>query len=208
MTQNTLVYHWIAQYSDGMSLPQYDPNTFRENAFGDIDLNKVIKFGLYPFSKNLAIGVRRTGQSVVSVPILPIYEVNLDKNKRLIHYRDVYISQESYHLCNKCNKEFTYDTTIQKIDSKYSSPICPNCGAHDLFVCKNKACGKVHKRFEDAKFGMCECGSHLKRIRITSKQHFREMRWVDYYLGSQTTVNGTNIKFLMKISEKGDCEIL
>lgn len=206
MTQTPLVYFWIAHYSDGNALPQYDPNTFRENSFKDIQHDKLIKFGLYPFNRDLASGVRNTGQAVINIPILPIYEVNLNSDKRLIYYRDVFISQEEYHFCKKCNKEFRYGSDSPKIESNYSSPICPNCGAHDIFVCKR--CKQEYKRFEDAKFGMCECGSHLKRQRVTSGQYNREKRWIEYYLGTQQLVNGTNIKNLLKISERGDCEVI
>ena len=206
MTQNTLVYFWIAHYSDGTSLPQFNPIDYHEYSFNDIEQDKLVKFGLYPFSKDLAMGVRKTGQSVVSIPILPIYEVNLNDDKRIIHYRDVFISQEEYHFCNNCRKEFKYNKK-NKIESKYSSPICPHCDSHDLFICKN--CGHIHKRFEDAKFGMCnKCGAHLKRKRITSGQHHREKRWIEYYLGTQQIVNGSNVKFLLKISENGDCIII
>jgi len=208
MTQRPLVYYWIAQYSNGTALPQYDPYTFRENSFGEIQQDKLIKFGLYPFPRNLVDGIRKkNNDSVVSIPFLPIYEINLNKNKRLIHYRDVFISQETYHRCGKCNKEFSYSPkTSKSLDSVLSSPICPHCGAHDLYICKS--CKKIYQRFEDAKRGMCECGSHLNKEVVTSRQYNKERRWIYYYLGYQTLINGINHKVLMRIQENGDSLIL
>jgi len=204
MTQNRpLVYYWIAQYDDGTCLPQYNPITYLENRFSDIEQDKLIKFGLYPFDKELAEGITKKGiDPVVSIPFLPKYEINLDNDRRLIHYRDVFISHEEYHLCRKCGKEFEFSSTSPKTNSKYSSPICPNCNSHDLFICKS--CGKEYQRFEDAKFGMCDCKGHLKRERFTSGQYSREKRWIEYFLGYQTKVKGNNYKTLLKIDERGD----
>ena len=205
--QHPLVYFWIAHYSNGMSLPQYDLNEFTENSFNLIEQDKLIKFGLYPFPRDLAEGIRKTEQTVVSIPFLPSYEVNLNNNKRIIYYRDIFISQEEYHLCRKCNKEFTFDKTTPMIESKYSSPICPNCGAHDIFVCKS--CKHIHEKFEDSKFGMCnKCSAHLDRLKLTSGQFHREKRWIVYFLGTQELINGTNVKSLLRISENGDCEVI
>jgi len=207
MTNRPLVYFWKAYLVDGSIIPQFDSNTYSENAFSVLEQDKLVKFGLYPFDKKLAKGLRDGGEEVVSIPFLSEYEINLDNDKRLIYYRDVFISQEEYHLCKKCKKEFKFNSKDSNvIESKYQSPICPNCSSHDLFICK--ACGKEYKRFEDAPYGMCQCGSHLRRERITSGQYNREKRWINYILGYQILIGGINHKMLMCISENGNSKIL
>ena len=47
-----LKYFWIAEYKDS-ALPQFDPETGKENLFKEIDQSKLIRFGLYPFSIKL-----------------------------------------------------------------------------------------------------------------------------------------------------------
>ena len=208
MIQNRpLVYLWIARYNDGTELYQFDKTTFKENAFGDIDQAKLVKFGLYSIPKDMEAGIKKAGNPVVSIPFLPTYEINLTGNRRVIYYRDVFISQEEYHSCLKCNREFLYGANSPKISSKYPSPICPNCGAHDLFICKS--CGHEAERFEKTSNGLCsKCQSHMDRVKITSNQYSREKRWNHYILGAQETVNGKNFKFMMRIKESGDCEVV
>jgi hypothetical protein len=53
MSQATLAMFWIAEYSDGMALPQFDPSTGAENLFKEIDFTKLCRFGWYPFTENL-----------------------------------------------------------------------------------------------------------------------------------------------------------
>jgi len=215
MSNRPLVYHWIAYYDDGIKLPQYNEECM-ENRFIDIDQERLVKFGLYPFSKELAKGVRKIGDDVVSIEILPSYEIELNKDKRLIYYRDVFISQEEFHICKKCKKEFKY-TGIQKHlvkkgVGKYKDeyvPICPHCGAHDYYECKK--CQRRFETFDDASQGMCpDCGrehGYLKRIVLTSGSYGREKKWIEYYLGYQILVKGINHKVIFKIKENGDCFI-
>ena len=155
MSTRPLVYFWVAHYNDGTMLYQYDPLDYSENSFSEIDQSKLIKFSLHPFDSEFADSINkdRGRTEVMPLPLLPSYSLKLDNHRRLIYYRDVFISQEEYHLCRNCNREFYFHSQSQTIDSKYPSPICPFCGAHDIFVCKS--CGKVYERFEDAPFHMC-----------------------------------------------------
>jgi hypothetical protein len=62
-----LVYFWIAEYTDGSALPQFDPETGRENSFAEIDHKKLHCFGWYPFSPKLAQKIL-TAEKTVVVP--------------------------------------------------------------------------------------------------------------------------------------------
>jgi len=219
MSDRPLVYQWIAHYNDGTSYPQFDTESYEENSFIKIDKDKLIKFGIYPFKKDFAYKVSKK-QSVVSLGFLPIYEINIENEERLIHYRQVFISQETFHICQKCKKEFKFSYAhsfkIKLKDSKLGikmdevCPVCPHCGAKDYYKCNS--CGKVLETFNESSFGMCpDCDrskGYLERKNITSGSHSREKRWIDYYLGKQSTIQGRNVKFILKIKENGDCEVL
>lgn len=205
MSNRALVYMWRAEYQDGTHLCQYDEETFKANKFTDINQNNISKFVMYPFSSYMENGLNSNRVKVKSIPFLPVYTLNLDKNKRLIYYRDNFISHEDYHRCSQCNKEFKFNLkSIFK--SKYPSPICPHCGAHDYFYC-NK-CG-IKYSFEDSNRGLCPtCKGHLNQIKLTSRGYSREKRWIEYILGWQITVNGRNVKSLLRVSETGDAIII
>ena len=208
MTQTRpLVYFWIAEYNDQKKLYQFDPITYKPSKFTDIDQNRLVKFGIYPIPKDMEEGIKDAGTPVVAIPFLPKYEINLTENRRLIYFRDNFISHEEFHLCKSCSKEFKYGLDSPKMKSKYPSPICPHCGSHDLFICKS--CKHESDRFEDTSKGLCpKCKSHMDRVKITSEQHSREKRWIDYILGAQETINGKNTQFKLRIKESGDCEVV
>jgi len=201
-----LVYHYIAWYNDGSKLEQYGKDLgYHGRKFTDIDNDKLIKFGLYPFDAELAEKVNDAGTPVRSIPFLPSYEIEFNKNKRLIYHRQCYISQQEYHICDSCKKEFSYGSNIKTLKSKYSSPICPHCGAYDDFYCS--VCGKSYI-FEQTSHGLCpKCKGHLKRRKNTSRQYSREKRWNEYVIGYQQLVNGTNVQCLLTINETGSCKV-
>jgi len=216
-----LVYQWIAHYNDGTGYPQFDTKTGKENSFLDIDKDRLIKFGLYHIKKEQADIINKSGNnSVVSLEFLPTYEIKLKDYERVIYYRDVFISQEAFHRCRTCNKEFHYDGILRHVlkekDLKLgikraeTCPICPHCGSHDYFKCRN--CGKIFNTYNEADYGMCQdCGrlnGYLERIVLTSGSLSRERRWIEYYIGKQSTIQGTNIKTILKIKENGNCTIL
>lgn len=93
-----LKYFWIAEYNDKTALPQFDPETGKENLFKDIDQSKLVRFGWYPFPEELTKKV--TGS--ISNPFLPKYVINLNKDDILIARRRTYIQlrghQESRYI--------------------------------------------------------------------------------------------------------------
>jgi hypothetical protein len=82
-----LVYFWIAEYTDGSALPQFDPETGRENKFSEVDQQKLERFGWHPFSVELAQKILETEKTVV-VPTRNLsYMVTVEKGEKLVAYR-------------------------------------------------------------------------------------------------------------------------
>jgi hypothetical protein len=82
-----LVYFWIAEYTDGSALPQFDPETGRENKFSEVDQRKLRRFGWYPFSLKLAQQILKDRKEGVIPTRNPSYAVTLEKGDRLVAYR-------------------------------------------------------------------------------------------------------------------------
>jgi hypothetical protein len=82
-----LVYFWIAEYTDGSALPQFDPETGKENKFSEIDHQKLYRFGWYPFSPKLAQKILETEKIVVIPTTNQSYNVTLEKDDKLVAYR-------------------------------------------------------------------------------------------------------------------------
>ncbi len=82
-----LVYFWIAEYTDGSALPQFDPETGRENRFSEVDQQKLKRFGWYPFTTELAQKILKA-EKLVAIPTrnLP-YAVRLENGEKLVAYR-------------------------------------------------------------------------------------------------------------------------
>jgi len=54
MDNRPLTYFWVAEYSDGSALPQFDPKTGKENLFSRVDHTRLVRFGWYPFTPEMA----------------------------------------------------------------------------------------------------------------------------------------------------------
>ena len=63
-----IVYMWVAEYRDGLALPQFDPDTGRENPFSSIDQSRLCKFGWYPFSVNMMGKILGGEEAIVALP--------------------------------------------------------------------------------------------------------------------------------------------
>jgi hypothetical protein len=82
-----LVYFWVAEYTDGSALPQFDPETGRENRFSEVDQLKLRRFGWHPFSLKLAQKILKTEQTVVVPTRNPSYTVTVEEDDKLVAYR-------------------------------------------------------------------------------------------------------------------------
>ena len=76
-----LVYFWIAEYNDGIALPQFDPESGRENGFADVDHSKLKHFGWYPFTPELE---KKISEASVSHVFLEYVMVSFDGFSRII----------------------------------------------------------------------------------------------------------------------------
>lgn len=80
-------YFWIAEYKNGFALPQFDPNTGKENLFKEIDQSKLIRFGLYPFSFSMSEKVECGIPSLLPTKFI----INLNDDDKLFFRRRNYI---------------------------------------------------------------------------------------------------------------------
>lgn len=79
-----LTYMWVAEYRDGAALPQFDPDTGLENRFALIDHSKLVRFGWYPFSVEMAAKI----QGMVVIPSRnPSHVVDLKEGDKLVAVR-------------------------------------------------------------------------------------------------------------------------
>lgn len=82
-----LVYFWIAEYTDGSALSQFDPETGRENRFSEVDQLKLKRFGWYPFSVELAQRILEAEKVAVIPSRNRVYTVALNHGDKLVAYR-------------------------------------------------------------------------------------------------------------------------
>jgi hypothetical protein len=82
-----LVYFWIAEYTDGTALPQFDVETGKENKFGEVDHQWLKRFGWYPFSVELAQRILDAEQIVVVPSKNRSYTTALGRGDRLVAHR-------------------------------------------------------------------------------------------------------------------------
>jgi len=209
---NPLLLFWIAHYANGESLPEFDPETGRVNLFKEIDQPRLIRFGWYPFTQNLADLLKKHGIRV-SISLLNPCELKLGKGQRLIAFRRNLIHQAGIHTCLRCGAYWQFrdrhgssalpiSHATQKQSDKegrlFESPICPNCGAANPLICHN--CKVFIGRTESCPI----CKTSLPRVIIRDSL---EIRTASYFLGFQETIEDRNRKVLIQIFPSGRIEI-
>lgn len=83
MSSPILHLFWIAEYDDGTALPQFDPDTGKENVFSEVDQSRLVRFGWYSFSPKLAQKV----ENAVVNPLLNSYVLELPHRLPTNDYR-------------------------------------------------------------------------------------------------------------------------
>lgn len=82
-----LVYFWIAEYSDGSALSQFDPETGEENLFRDVDRLRLKRFGWYPFTPRLTKKIFEADGIIAAPTNNKPYTVEIRKGQKLVAYR-------------------------------------------------------------------------------------------------------------------------
>lgn len=213
---NPPVYFWIAEYNDGQALPQFDVESGKENLFKDIDQSKLKRFGWYPFTLEFAEKIGEAGVVVRVLP-LPHHVLELKSNQRLIAKREQEIKNYSFHRCLKCgftwqwgefkepvlpvSKEAHVDAVVQNDkEVKYVSPICPSCGAFNVWICPDcKRLLSYNKERQLYCYG--GCGKVYPKAIVKERGSVRSTK---YLLGWQETVMGRNVQSVMWIDEEGN----
>lgn len=90
MNEPKLSFFWIAEYSNNQVLPQFDFKTGKENLFSEIDQNKLVKFGWYPFPLSLS----KLVNGAIYNPILSNYILNIRPIDKLFACRRNYIQRD------------------------------------------------------------------------------------------------------------------
>jgi len=203
------LWMWMAHYNDGTSLPQYDPYTLDKHLFDEVEQDKLIKFGLYPFPPKLAERiVKEKGINVKSNIFLPKYEVELDENKRVIGGLTTnFIEVTNYTYCPKCNKWYkSKEFDDISMGGNARTLRCKVCNTQSYWLCTK--CGKTYNHISETNDWKCvECGNKVGGKKIHFYQDSTQDRWRIYKLGYQETINGVNHKTIMNISEDGDVEL-
>lgn len=197
------VYMWIAHYDNGTSLPQYDPYTLKSFTFDDVDKERVVKFGWYPFPTQLAKRLREEKNLPVKANVfLPKYEVEIDKNKRVIGALTTnFQEQKSYVKCPECNSvNEKKNVKIINMGGKVYTPQCPNCGTRAYWKCP-----KCNRKFAHIEKYRCpDCDVMLNARDAPKFETFTKTeRWRIYKLGYQETINNKNYKTIMHIYDDG-----
>lgn len=225
MSQKVTPFIWVAFYSDGYCLPQFDLDNGTQHFFKEIDQNKLDKFGLFPISKELA---DKLGGQYYHDPLLSSFVLQLKSNQRLIGG----IRRESqffftYSKCIKCG--FEWQWMPNKIDasigdaglprygsSKYSyyiineknikvwEVICPKCGVRNDLDCPD--CHKPWNKIDVNWTLQCPVCKKIreKRTMSMSGQGIRAV----FLLGWQETFpDGVNKKMIMFIFADGTFQL-
>lgn len=82
-----LVYFWIAEYSDGSALSQFDPETGEENLFEDVDRLRLKRFGWYPFTPRLTKRIFEADGIIAAPTNNKPYTVEIRKGQKFVAYR-------------------------------------------------------------------------------------------------------------------------
>jgi hypothetical protein len=93
-------------------LPQFDPETGKENSFSEVDHQKLKQFGWYPFTSQLAQKIMKAAKTVVTPTNNPLYTVTLDEGDRLVAYRT-----NTVRLCMRKGK-VNYASTVYVLGIK------------------------------------------------------------------------------------------
>ena len=88
-------------------MPQFDPETGKENRFSEVDHNKLERFGWYPFSPKLAQKILKSEQVRVTPTGNPAYTVTVKNGDRLVAHRTNTVKLQM-HKAGVCHGQTIY----------------------------------------------------------------------------------------------------
>lgn len=221
MHVNTIPFFWVAFYTDGTALPQFDFETGIQHFFKEIDQTKLEKFGWFPFSEVLAqkVNSKNNTKQYFSKPNLTHCLIKLKSSQRLIALRREQQSTYSYSHCFQCGFDWQWmpnrpdgsigDSGLPRygsekyyytLDHKVFEVICPKCGARNELDCPT--CHKPWNKIDNKWTLQCP---QCKKIRERYTQSCSAQLMSEIFLlGWQETLpDGTNKKMIMFIDEDG-----
>jgi hypothetical protein len=92
-----LVYFWIAEYNDGTALPQFDPETGLDNKFSEVQHDKLVRFGWYPFSFGLSQKIFAAEGIVVIPTFNKSHKIEIERGQKVVACR---ANQIDLRACN------------------------------------------------------------------------------------------------------------
>src|SRR3972149_12164888 len=104
-SNRTIPFMWVAFYSDNECLPQFDLDSGEQHLFKEIDQTRLIKYGWYPITYELA---KKLGSPYYHDPKLSHFLLELKPNQRLIALREEAQHFFTYTHCLKCGFNFQW----------------------------------------------------------------------------------------------------
>jgi len=216
--KKTIPFMWVAFYSDNTALPQFDLETGKDYLFKDIDQSKLIRFGWFPISFELA---KKLPDTYYHDPRLNKFILELRPNQRLIALRREMQHHFSFSHCIECGFNWQWmpnkpdgsigDSGLPRYGEKYSyyainhkgkriyEVICPKCGAKNDIKCSD--CDEWWNKIDEKWTLQCPKCKKIRKQRTQQVSGFSiECIWL---LGYQETVDGKNRKWLMYIKPDG-----
>lgn len=145
-------YMWIVTFEDGQALPQFDPETGKQNKFPFHAQDKITKIGWFPLSAHMVEKIRE-GEGIEALSLeLPTYEITLQKDQLPYMRYTTRIPPGQFHKCLECGAQWIFsfgkpDPSVEKqgypwhSDHKFIAmptgpptrvAVCPSCRFHNL----------------------------------------------------------------------------
>lgn len=200
------IYMWIATFEDGQALPQFDPETGKQNKFPFHDQSRITKIGWFPIMPHMVVKILQGEGIITRAEDRPIYELDLKQGQKpFLRYTTVTPSGK-YKECLECGTRWIFnvgrlDPHVKRQGYSLASNhkiYCVTCASHGFNVELKKdyqtwICPEVERHPNRPKItrfiaAICPgCGYHRlptdgpDEIRIQQKA--TDMRYLIYSLG-------------------------
>lgn len=199
-------YYWIIVYNDDKAIPEYDLESGDKNGWKLIPHDSIKEIIWKPFDSNLLGKIKSSSpDNRISLPFLPTFRMKIPDNAEPVApYRTQEIIEKKRLKCLVCGHVFK-DSEADHFTYKYRNlemPICPKCGATDVFVCEH--CGYEVRDTE----GRDVCPKCGKKVFWQYKRNIiplnMEERHTYYHLGYVLN----NHKFEIVFDEFGNTKLI